>query len=211
MRDGLMAELVLPDDLDESSREAVDSLKNEGSGDYVHFSLDFLDPKEPDFSLAKDTQLKIMKGATPDEVVFDEVYEESVRVVVYGAPSAWPKEGVGNLVPEYTLPGTLSNFQITTLKDKPEGQNMLMGTIYIEDAPKNAFENYADQLVAYGYRRVAPEQYHEVDIAVAQKMKECAVFFYPGLRCYLAIDNQTGEDMLVISLQHDGRLMEFYH
>lgn len=211
MTSGLLAEFTLPEDLGESQREAIDSLKNEDSGDYVHFSCDFLDPKEPNFSLAKDTQLKIMEGTTPDKVVFDEVYDESIREVMYGAPSAWPKEGVGNLIPEYTLPGTLSLFQIIMPKDKPEWQNMLMSTIYIEDAPKSAFENYAEQLVAHGYRLVAPEQYHEGDTAVAQKMKECTVFFYPGLRCYLAIENQTGEDMLVISLQHDGRFMEFYH
>lgn len=211
MMNGLMADLIFPEGLDDSEREAIDSVKNEGSGDYVHFSFDLLNPKEPNFDLVKDTQLKVMKSATPNEVVFEDIYEESIREVVYGAPSTWPKEDVGNLIPEYTLPGMLSNFQLTTHKDKPEGQNMLMATIYIQDAPKSAFENYAEQLVAHGYRRVAPEQYHERDTAVAQKRKECAVFFYPGLRCYLSIDDQTGEDILVISLQHDGRLMEFYN
>ncbi len=211
MKDGVMAEFTYPEDLDDSERAALDSVKNGGSGDYVHFACDFLDPKEPDFSLAKDTQLKIMEGATPDEVVFDEVYEEIIRTVAYDAPSAWPKEAVGNLIPEYTLPGTISNFQITTPKDKPEGQNMLVSTVYIEDAPASAFEDYAEQLVAHGYRRVAPEQYHGGDTATAQKVKACAVFFYPGMRCYLAIDNQAGEDILLISLRRDGRLMELYN
>ncbi len=211
MVEGLLAEMTLPEDIAEAQREAVESVKKMGSGDYVHFALDFLDKKEPDLAPDKDTQLQSVKDATPDEVLMDEVYEDGIREVAYGAPSAWPKGVVANLIPEYTLAGTLAIFQVTALKDKPERESMLTGTLYIKDAPESAFEHYAEQLVAHGYRRMAPEQYHSEDAEIVQKLKECAVFFYPGLRCYLGIQNQTGDDVLVILLKHDGRLMEIYN
>ncbi len=188
----------------------------------VQFNVDFdREPYEPDMGPTPDTALlnmeayDIMTGETPgrelDIIVTSETDEYGRLNEMVANPSKWPKEILGEFIPEFTLPAVLLRTMLTAPADAPAPEETLIYSIGLVAFMPEVPDAYAQELIAFGYRGVPPEEYDEDTTVQAQEYSMYRLFTLPGVRLYLCVDEFNGAEELMLSLYFDGRLNAFWN
>jgi len=205
-----------PTSLDDTSAMDAEQL-------FVQFSVDFdRDPYVLDPSPTADTELMNVKQSIErsdrsadslvkmDEVTDSEIDEYGRQHEELSFPSQWPKHIVGDLIPEFVFPAILHSIEVSTPADNPSPDQALSAGLYIIDFLPESVEAYAQELVAFGYREIPPEEYTEAEIASAAHMDTTRVFELPAMRVYLDTYQTRWYEVMCIYLRFDGRTINFF-
>ena len=121
-------------------------------------------------------------------------------------PSQWPKEFMGNLIPEYIYPAMLYHMQYVLPAESPSPEEALDIVLTLTKFLPEHIDEYARELVQFGYREVMPEDYTQQDISLTEHMLTRRVFTHPSLRVYLTTSEVEGfEQLLDIFMRFVGR------
>ena len=161
------------------------------------------------FEFAEKMGFEVPAGISLDYLI--DTYESSgMNFRQISAPSKWPRDAFGDLLPEYTEYGFLQNYEIATPQDDPSPESALLLSVGI--TPYNNvvdIDGYAYVLAYFGYYELPPEEYSEYQKGLADERGYIRVFCLPGHTVVLSASSVTGWATLNITLYFEGRRQNF--
>lgn len=193
-------------------------------GEYVQFSLTrfkvrepVLPKPDPDALLigyhkwAEDNGVEVDGESRPDELAGERVDEYGRYYATVYAPSHWPFEVFGNLIPAFTESAVLHSTEITYPEDKREVSDLLIASVYISAFDDVVVSRYLQALKDWGFRELDKSEYSEQELEMAEKNHRQHILYWPGFKCFVSVFSNGGDNRLLhIALRCDARYESFF-
>ena len=155
-----------------------------------------------------------MEYEVPAEMSLDYLIDTFEDAGMYysriSAPSKWPRDIFGDLLPEYTGFGFLQAYETTTPQDDKSPENALLASVYITTDETVDIEAYVRRVADFGYYELPPEEYGDQEKSLANEREMLNVFCLPGHRCVISTLINANLPTLDISLYFEGRRQNFF-